>query len=59
MMGELLIQIQIQNLHTMRPLLTPPKCVYITTNEQIAVNQTTNQFHNYVSTDVIAFFSLE
>jgi hypothetical protein len=58
-MGELLIQIQIQNPQTMHPLLTPPKYVYITTNEQIAVIQTTNEFHNYVNTDVIAFFSLE
>jgi hypothetical protein len=28
-------------------------------NEQIAVKQTTNQFHDYVSNDVIAFFSQE
>lgn len=28
-------------------------------NEQIAVNQRTNQVHDYVSNDVIAFFSPE
>jgi len=45
----------------MHPLLTPPlpKNVYITTNVQIAVNQTTNQFNDYVSNDAVAFFSLE
>jgi hypothetical protein len=36
-----------------------PKNVYITTNVQIAVNQTTNQFNDYVSNDAVAFFSLE
>lgn len=55
MVVELLIQIQ--SLQTIQLLLTPPKIVYITMKEQIAVNQAKNQFHDYVSNDVIAFFS--